>query len=301
MRRIAPVLIALLACGAAPAMAEEAGGASAPVNTAKAGGVQPGTGLAPIAHLSVRSGTAPRATVRFVEPGADFVVARTVILRTPGNAVAGRAELGRVPTGRPVSIDVGSLPPGTYVVRVHAHDQWENQLRRSGRTTGKATLVVKAKPQPKPQPQPDPEPTTPVSSNGVFPVAGPYTFGEGFGVDRGDHAHQGQDMAAAAGTPIVAPVAGTVVSTDYQAGAAGYYVVLNGTDGRSYFFCHMQKGSFAVSEGDTVAAGARLGLVGSTGRSSGPHLHFEIWVNGWRTSSKSKPIDPRPQLEAWAN
>jgi murein DD-endopeptidase MepM/ murein hydrolase activator NlpD len=135
----------------------------------------------------------------------------------------------------------------------------------------------------------------------VFPVAGPFTYGEGIGADRGDHRHEGQDLAAPAGTPVVAPLAGTVASVAYQRDGAGYYVVLNGTDGRSFFFAHCQKGSFGVSGGQVVTAGTQLCRVGSTGASSGPHLHFEIWVNGWRVSKKSAPIDPLPQLRAWAS
>lgn len=302
MPRVAPIALALVALAAAPAMAQDAGGAAAPgstYNTGKAGGVQPGAGVAPVAHLSVRSGRRPRASVRFEEPGVEWVVARAVVLRSPGNAVAARAELGKVPTGRRVRLDVGGLAPGSYVVRVHAHDPWDNQLRRSGRATGKATLVVKARPQPKPDPKPEPPARS--APGGVFPVQGPYTLGDGVGADRGDRSHQGQDIAAAAGTPIVAPLAGTIHTTDYQAAGAGYYVVLNAVDGHAYFFAHCQKGSVAVETGESVRAGALLCRVGSSGRSSGPHLHFEQWANGWRTSKASTYVDPLPNLRAWAN
>jgi murein DD-endopeptidase MepM/ murein hydrolase activator NlpD len=55
-----------------------------------------------------------------------------------------------------------------------------------------------------------------------------------------------------------------------------------------------------VTKGAAVAAGQRLGAVGSTGGSSGPHLHFELWVNGWWASQASAPIDPLPELQSWA-
>jgi murein DD-endopeptidase MepM/ murein hydrolase activator NlpD len=306
MRRTA--LIAIIASGAVagPALAQDPGGASAPggtFETAAAGGVQPGAGAAPVARLSAASPMrpgAPRITVRFDEPQATWVIARAVVLRVPGGAVVAQVPLGRVRTGREVRIPWrgDALAPGRYLVRVHARDRWNHQLRRPSETPGKLALVVRAAPAPKPAPAADPAPAP--SGSGVFPVRGPFTYGSPFGEDRGSYAHQGVDMAAAAGTPVVAPTAGTVVSTAYQASAAGYYVVLNATNGHAYFFAHLQQGSFAVKEGQSVTAGALLGRVGSTGRSTGPHLHFEAWVDGWRTSSNSRPIDPMPLLRAWA-
>jgi len=76
--------------------------------------------------------------------------------------------------------------------------------------------------------------------------------------------------------------------------------VIAGNDGRHYVFMHLQAGSTAVTKDAPVTAGQRVGLVGSTGSSTGPHLHFEIWVNGWWASKASTPIDPLPELQAWA-
>ena len=104
---------------------------------------------------------------------------------------------------------------------------------------------------------------------------------------------------AAAGTPVVAPYAGVIASTSFQAEGAGEYVVLDGADGRDYFFAHCIRGSTAVAERAVVAAGAPLCQVGTTGGSSGPHLHFEIWVVGWRIEG-GYPIDPLPELRAWS-
>jgi murein DD-endopeptidase MepM/ murein hydrolase activator NlpD len=144
-----------------------------------------------------------------------------------------------------------------------------------------------------------PAPNPGVTSGGVFPVAGPHTYGDGFGAARNGHTHEGQDVAAAEGTPIVAPLAGTIVARDYQASAAGFYLTLDATDGRSLFFAHCAKDTFAVALGQVVAAGQQLCRVGHTGDASGPHLHFEIWVGGWRRSAASRPIDPLAQLQAW--
>jgi murein DD-endopeptidase MepM/ murein hydrolase activator NlpD len=105
---------------------------------------------------------------------------------------------------------------------------------------------------------------------------------------------------AAAGTPVVAPYAGTISSTSFQSGGAGEYVVLDATDGRDYFFAHCLRHSTVVAEGAAVSAGQTLCSVGATGATSGaPHLHFEIWLVGWRVPGGA-PIDPLPELLAWA-
>jgi len=281
-----------------PALAADPGGAPAPGRTipiARAGGAVVGAGAAPVARLSARlASRRPRIRVRFVERPASFVVARVVVLR--GSRVVATVRLGRVPTGRTIAVPWrhGALTPGHYLVRVHARDRWSNQLRRPAGAPGRRSLVVHGVAHP-PSVPPPPAPT----GSGVFPVAGPHVYGQGIGADRGDHSHQGQDLAAARGTPIVAPLAGTVLYTDYQRSGAGYYVVMNASNGESFFFAHCMQGSTAVSPGQAVVAGALLCRVGATGDASGPHLHFEIWVNGWRVGKASRFIDPLPQLRAW--
>ncbi len=138
---------------------------------------------------------------------------------------------------------------------------------------------------------------------GVFPVVGTYTFGgdgSRFGAGRPGHIHQGQDVSAANGTPLVAPVAGTITWKANQPGGAGIYLVLRGAaDGRDYVFMHLRSGSVLVDADSAVAAGQQLAEVGATGVASGPHLHFEIWVGGWQERGGA-PIDPLPQLQRWA-
>jgi murein DD-endopeptidase MepM/ murein hydrolase activator NlpD len=136
----------------------------------------------------------------------------------------------------------------------------------------------------------------------VFPVDGAYSLGGDdarYGAPRGDHTHQGQDIAAARGTPVVAPFAGIVSWVRYQRAGAGHYVVLDADDDRDYVFMHLRRGSVPVAEGQRVLAGDRIGEVGSTGRSFGPHLHFEVWVGGWY-AKRGAPVDPLPLLRAWA-
>ncbi len=138
-------------------------------------------------------------------------------------------------------------------------------------------------------------------TNRRFPLTGPFSFGSDearFGAGRPGRSHQGQDVTADSGTRIVAPYGGVVSYAAFQADAAGYYAVLRGDDGRDYVFMHMLEGSTAVKAGQRLTTGQTIGKVGSSGRSSGPHLHFEIWVDGpWQLGGK--PIDPLPLLKSW--
>ena len=90
--------------------------------------------------------------------------------------------------------------------------------------------------------------------------------------------HNGVDMAAAQGTPIYAAKSGKVTVASYQAGGAGYYVSINHGDGFSSVYMHMTH--YIVAPGQYVNAGQVIGYVGSTGGSTGPHLHFGISYNG---------------------
>ena len=90
--------------------------------------------------------------------------------------------------------------------------------------------------------------------------------------------HYGVDLAAPTGTPIYATRSGVVTTTDFDAAAAGYYVSINHGDGYSSIYMHMTH--YIVSPGQTVSAGEVIGYCGSTGGSTGPHLHFGISYNG---------------------
>ena len=93
-----------------------------------------------------------------------------------------------------------------------------------------------------------------------------------------DSYHKGIDLAAAKGTPIFATRDGVVLTTDYQAGGAGYYVRLGHDGGYTSIYMHMTH--YIVKTGEYVQAGQIIGYVGSTGGSTGPHLHFGISYNG---------------------
>jgi murein DD-endopeptidase MepM/ murein hydrolase activator NlpD len=141
-----------------------------------------------------------------------------------------------------------------------------------------------------------PAPTT--TSGYVFPVRGSHTFGTSinrFGAARSGHSHQGQDIMASTGLPIVSVTAGRVASVGYN-GGAGNYAVVWGDDRRDYAYYHMVS-SAVVSKGQRVSAGTVLGRVGCTGSCSGSHLHFEMWTPHWWDGGT--PFDPLPYLRQW--
>ena len=192
---------------------------------------------------------------------------------------AGRAGVDHtVPlTGR----ESGTLSEGAYRVRVSAKDARGRRLRRGAGVSSAGDLSF---------------------FHHRFPLAGTFTYGGAdarFGADREGHVHRGQDLAAREGTPVLAPRGGVVKAVQYQAAGAGHYVVLDGADEqRDYVFMHLRSGSIPVREGQRIRTGERIGEVGNTGRSSGAHLHFEVWAGGgW--FSGGRPVDPLPLLKAW--
>ncbi|MFL5856642.1 MAG: M23 family metallopeptidase [Solirubrobacteraceae bacterium] len=229
-----------------------------------------------------------------------------VELRRAGGARVVRVSLGRVSAGRSVTVPwagTARLAPGTYRLRLVVLDRYGDPALNAGIARhARLRVVAPAPPPPAPSPTPSPAPApAPPTGDTAFPIAGPHDYGgpdSRFGADRGDHIHQGQDVSAAEGTPLVAPRPGTITTVAYQAGGAGYYVVEADDDGMHwYVFMHLEEGSTAVSEGEHVSVGQRLGSVGSTGSASGPHLHFEEWIGAWQEGGH--PVDPLPLLQFW--
>ncbi|MCW2777400.1 MAG: peptidase, partial [Frankiales bacterium] len=119
----------------------------------------------------------------------------------------------------------------------------------------------------------------------VRPADGPLTspFGHRWG-----RLHAGLDFGAPFGSPIRAVMAGTIIDAGYSTGGYGNFVHVQHADGTVTSYNHMSK---ILRRGGTVQAGDVLGLIGSTGHSTGPHLHFEVRIN-------DVPIDPAPWLRA---
>ena len=315
-RALALLCFALLA--AAPAAAADAGGVAAPPpgskpakpraggGTGQTGGLRPGDRragreaarrrkirrlrAAPVlAAFELRSpklfqyGGVEPVTFR-IDSRAKTVKVRLYVVPAAGGKAVATIELGELSTRatHSAALDPNTLTPGSYRLRIAARDGRGRALRRA-RAAAAATAEF-----------------------GVyghrFPLLGPFSWGnEGsrFGAPRSGHTHQGQDLAAAEGTPVVTPHGGRVETVQYQAKGAGHYVVVGGADGRDYVFMHLRAGSILVRERQAVRTGQRIGEVGNTGASSGAHLHFEIWEGGGGWYDGGHPVNPLPYLKSW--
>ena len=226
------------------------------------------------------------ARVRFqIDSRADTVDVSLSLVRAGGTRPPRTIEVGERPTGVPQTYRLsgregGKLPEGSYSVRILARDGAGNALRTAARASSSARLSLYAH---------------------RFPIAGAFTYSgpDGrFGAPRPARAHQGQDLFAAEGTPIVAPRGGRVKTVAYQREGAGYYVIIDGAgESLDYAFFHLQAGSVRVRQGQYVRTGAPVASVGNTGRSFGAHLHFEIWRGAWFAGGAA--IDPLPLLRRW--
>jgi murein DD-endopeptidase MepM/ murein hydrolase activator NlpD len=123
-------------------------------------------------------------------------------------------------------------------------------------------------------PSSSPGDTTPSHAGLVWPVSGPVTSPFGY---RWGRLHEGIDIGVSAGTPIHAAASGTVIYCGWMEGY-GNLVVLDHGNGLATAYAHQS--SIAVTCGQSVTQGSVIGYVGSTGHSTGPHLHFEVRVNG---------------------
>lgn len=128
----------------------------------------------------------------------------------------------------------------------------------------------------------------------VFPVAAPATFSDDWMAPRGSRYHEGIDIMAARGAPVVAAVSGTIVRIGTTP-ISGNRFWLRASNGDEYFYCHMDGFAPAAREGAFVKAGTVLAYNGDTGDARGttPHLHFEIHPGG------GGPIRPFPLVSSW--
>lgn len=127
----------------------------------------------------------------------------------------------------------------------------------------------------------------------IYPIAGKYRLTSKFG-RRADpftgiaSSHTGIDLAISQGTPIKATMSGKIIAVGYT-NVYGNYVIIDHENGYQTLYAHMQKPS-PLKKGQRVAQGKQIGLVGNTGYSTGPHLHFTVYKNG-------KLIDPLSVLK----
>ena len=100
--------------------------------------------------------------------------------------------------------------------------------------------------------------------------------------------HTGLDIATSMGTPIRAAASGTVTSVIYSNVSYGNKIIIRHGDGVETLYAHLH--DIWVDQGETVSKGQQIGCVGSTGNSTGPHLHFEVRVNG-------SPVNPSNYID----
>jgi murein DD-endopeptidase MepM/ murein hydrolase activator NlpD len=122
----------------------------------------------------------------------------------------------------------------------------------------------------------------------VCPVPGKRHFTDDWGDARAGHRHQGNDILAPYGAPMVAVISG-VIKTDYSSGG-GISIYLRGSDGNEYYYAHNSRN--VVATGDHVKTGEIIAYVGTTGNARGgsPHVHFERHPGG------GSAVDPYPFL-----
>jgi murein DD-endopeptidase MepM/ murein hydrolase activator NlpD len=121
---------------------------------------------------------------------------------------------------------------------------------------------------------------SPSAAGFIWPVEGTLTSGFGY---RWGRMHEGIDISVPEGTPIRAAADGTVIlmQSEYESGGYGNYTCIDHGGGLST--CYAHQSSFATSVGAQVSQGDVIGLSGNTGHSTGPHLHFEVRINGAAT------------------
>ena len=120
----------------------------------------------------------------------------------------------------------------------------------------------------------------------TYPLALQAVVTQTYGPHDGGTFHPGIDLAAPAGTPILAATTGTITYAGWETGY-GNYVCLQATPTLSTCYAHLAE--IDIRLGQTVSAGQRLGAEGATGDATGPHLHFEVRING-------QTVDPAPYL-----
>lgn len=147
-----------------------------------------------------------------------------------------------------------------------------------------------------------------VNDGFVFPVLGPHVLDKNFGDPRDVgtpyfHLHQGDDVEAPQGAPLVAVVRGVVVNISSST-LGGNGLWLQGQDGTKYYYAHLSAYAPNLAVGQLVDAGQLVGLVGATGDATGPHLHFEVHPGGgpaidpWSLLSAVDTVEAQTQVQA---
>ena len=234
----------------------------------------------PAKKLTMKPGNGPLwERLPVLEPGAegDAVAFLQFKLQTKKTGWYGPLTLEAVKTyqesrGLPAKGYVGALT--WRAILTNAKPVATESSSGSTRSSGASRGVVRA----------------PVTAGKVCPAPGA-AFGSGWGAQRAGHLHQGVDLVARRGTPIIAIESGYVVRAGVQSNGA-IRVVMQGGSGAKYFYGHMD--SITVGGGSRVSRGQVIGYMGDTGSRGAVHLHFEYWPSG----RESAAVDPYPLLRS---
>jgi murein DD-endopeptidase MepM/ murein hydrolase activator NlpD len=253
------------------------------------GGAGPGLELA-VTGKKVFFDGERRPTVSFVVRDPAPVKVIVEVIRVADAVSVARVDQGLIPPNEQrsyswdgLAVDGSVVPDGRYEFRVYAEN-----------AAGARASSSQAAPGAKPAAA---SPDSFVLLGHKFPIRGAHNYGEFAATYGGGREHQGQDVFAKCGTPLVAARGGTVKIKQTQS-RAGHYVVIDGeqTD-VDYIYMHLRDPAL-VDKGARVHTGQLIGYVGDTGRATGCHLHFELWSGpGWYTGGS--PFDPLPLLKAW--
>ena len=229
--------------------------------------------------------------VSYVVHDDQAVDVKVELVRVADGAVIASWAPGLVQPGAPQVVQWDGLAggrvqkPGRYAFRVTAADE------------GGAVVATSAQNAPGAPATGEPDPSSFMFVGHEFPVRGPHGYGEFEARFGGGRGHQGQDVFAACGTPLVAARGGVVKFKAYQAKAGNYLVIDGERTSIDYAYMHLRTPAL-VQKGDRVRTGQLIGYVGDTGDASACHLHFELWTGpGWY--SGGAPFDPLPDLLAW--
>lgn len=294
----------VLGDGFVSAVAESGGRATA---QAEADDVDLLDGLVTASVVS-RSATATSKGVRYRGTVLDLVVGNREI-----GAVEGRKtyefDQGEVVVNDggeglrlTLTTDHGGFPEGTTIVVADVTAR-AGAAAPAPTATPEGTATPEATPTATPEPTATPRPKRPkapswrkrlMTDRFVFPVGGKATIGGPFGAYRQIGAHQGNDIFADFGTPVVAVADGTIENVG-SLPISGNRLWVYADGGDQFFYAHIASFAPAAVNGRHVEKGTVLGYVGNTGDAepTPPHLHFEIHPNG------GDAVDPNPFLVAW--
>ncbi|WP_372790601.1 M23 family metallopeptidase [Paraconexibacter sp.] len=232
-----------------------------------------------------------QARVSYFVRGDGPVTVRGEIVRRSNGKVLRTFGSRTVPGGTVQSLEwngtvAGRVPSdGGYLWRIHVQPRDSNASAQASQADGVPESVVE-------------ERFTFIRDR--FPINGKHSYGKGagaYGAARGHGRHQGQDVFARCGTPLVAARGGVVKFAGSHSRAGNYLVIDPSGTGQDHVYMHL-KDKVTLRKGDRVFTGQAIGAVGDTGVADGCHLHFELWSSpGWYTGGHS--ISPVSALKRW--